>query len=89
MERILENAEYYKRKNFEPKNEPTFEREYHWKPLERETYEKLCRGEVKKSEDLTCFYYKGNDNFYLQLGPVKTEILNHSPHIVRFHDVYR
>ena len=27
MERILENAQYYKRKNFEPKSSPTFERE--------------------------------------------------------------
>lgn len=90
LARIIDNAEFYRAQNIEPQNYYTIEREYHWKPDERALYEQLCRGEFTTPDGLYCFYYSGHskDNFFLQLGPVKTEILNHSPHIVRFYDVY-
>ena len=89
INRLKANAAYYREADVEPRDYPSLEREHHWKPDERAKYEQLCRGEFPKPTGLHCFYYHGkSDNFFLQLGPVKTEVLYNSPHIVRFYDVY-
>ena len=49
-------------------------------------YEALCRYEVKQP-DLYCYYHVGNDDYWLLLGPVKTEVLNENPRILRFYEV--
>ena len=50
-------------------------------------YEALCREEVKQPE-LYCFYHTGSqDDYWLLLGPVRTEVLNENPRIVRFYEV--
>ena len=89
LSRIVGNVGFYRDQNIVPQNYYSIEREHHWQPEERGEYEKLCRGEFTVPDGLFCFYYTGSkDNFFLQLGPVKTEVLYHSPHIVRFYEVY-
>ena len=81
---------YYYNKKVKRSNEitePT--RSDHWKPEERDIYESLCRGETDQPEGLICYYHHGKpDNYYLQLGPVKTEELFKAPYVVRFLEVY-
>ena len=51
------------------------------------TNEKLCRT-IESGPDLYCFYNHGPVNdFYLLLGPLKTEVLYEDPYIVRYYDV--
>ena len=91
IDRIKANVAYYANKGVKPRENSVLQREDHWRPEERDTYERLCRGEFNHvDQTLYCFYYSGNteDNYFLQLGPVRTEVLSQSPHIVRFHDVY-
>ena len=55
--------------------------------LETLHYEALCREEVKQPE-LYCYYHTGSqDDYWLLLGPVRTEVLNENPRIVRFYEV--
>ena len=55
--------------------------------LETLHYEALCREEVKQPE-LYCYYHTGSqDDYWLRLGPVRTEVLNENPRIVRFYEV--
>ncbi|XP_063613965.1 prolyl 4-hydroxylase subunit alpha-1-like [Penaeus indicus] len=58
--------------------------------IERQAYERLCRGEGKLSPEmllqLHCFY-KSGPSAYLRLAPVKTEIAHIHPTIYIFHDV--
>ena len=81
---------YYYNKKVKRSNEITEPvRSDHWKPEERDIYESLCRGETDQPEGLICYYHHGKpDNYYLQLGPVRTEELFKSPYVVRFLDVY-
>ena len=39
-----------------------------------------------KPDNYQCFYYDGNDPF-LQIGPIKAEILSDEPRIVQFYDI--
>ena len=39
-----------------------------------------------KTENHHCFYYDGKDPF-LQIGPVKAEILSDEPRIVQFYEI--
>ncbi|XP_042891211.1 prolyl 4-hydroxylase subunit alpha-1-like isoform X2 [Penaeus japonicus] len=58
--------------------------------IERQAYERLCRGEGKLPEKLVsrlnCFY-KSGPSAYLRLSPVKTEIVHIHPTISIYHDV--
>lgn len=58
--------------------------------IERQAYERLCRGEGKLSPEmllkLHCFYKTG-PSAYLRLSPVKTEIAHIHPTIYIFHDI--
>ena len=50
-------------------------------------YEALCREEVQNPQ-LYCYYHTGDRNdYWLQLGPVRTEVLYENPRIVQFYDV--
>ena len=50
-------------------------------------FEALCRDELQNPQ-LYCFYHTGNDNdYWLQLGPVRTEVLYENPRIVQFYEV--
>ncbi|KAM7437418.1 hypothetical protein ABFA07_012971 [Porites harrisoni] len=53
------------------------------------TYERLCRGETRKSQKerdkLFCYYH--NDRPEILLKPVKVEMINLDPNLYLFHDV--
>ena len=50
-------------------------------------FEALCRDEIQNPQ-LHCYYHTGNDNdYWLQLGPVRTEVLYENPRIVQFYEV--
>ena len=99
--RINANADYFakqiKKRKINPDLPEKFvQRPTHFNPVERKNYEKLCQIGLKNrethhdgtEENLICFYYHGpKDNFWLLLGPVKTEEIAKFPMVVRFHDV--
>ena len=59
--------------------------EFHF--WEVKLYEALCREEIPNPQ-LYCFYHAGNENdYWLLLGPVRTEVLYENPRIVQFYDV--
>lgn len=57
---------------------------------ETSSYETICRKDTKYTaadqSQLTCFYWHNNEPF-LMLGPVKAEMLWHSPEVTRFYDI--
>ena len=100
LRRISSNADYFakqikKRKINKDLPEKFLERPGHFNPKERNSYETLCQIGLKNSvihhdgiePNLNCFYYHGQNNFWLLLGPVKTEEIARFPMVVRFHDV--
>ena len=58
---------------------------------ERSKYESLCRLDTKFSpevaKELFCYYWTGENNWYLKLGPIKAETLWNTPEVTRFYEI--
>ena len=58
---------------------------------ERTKYESLCRLNNKIKPEIAlhlyCYYWSGENNWFLKLGPMKAELLWNAPEVTRFYDV--
>lgn len=57
--------------------------------LERDSFEKLCRGEfnINATEASKTYCYLKKDRPYLKLAPIKVEIVRYNPLVVIFRNV--